>query len=598
MYKNIKKSEVKRDPYCRAYFEASVAEVTESAITNRDADVPASEEMLGRICLSYQDACDNYIGFLNGKPVILDYDKYMTGTWSDFIDEEGKALENYSFSAGATDSIMCGDYLDSEEANPLFIVEGPINMLIIEHLGQAALSISTKDVGALLAKFDKFDLDCFEDRVFIIDFDNDTEGQNASKLILSGLTERGLNVVESRRSQRGLSSFYKIIKDEGESIAEDLIDKEVYIANKRISTLKQARNEIVEEMKERRSEIYDEHSAKANLDNFIDALETDNQVQPVQTGFNRLDEIFGGGLYNELYILGAIPGLGKTSFALQIADYIAKGGRNVVFFSLEMQPQELIARSLSRLSYINMSPSDNEMNAFSYREISLKRKAYTTEEGLKYRGLNVSETSLFEKAVEQYEGYSGSIHFFSSKRNVRELKETVQDLCNCLDDNPVVIIDYLQKLAPIENQDVSDKSNMDMTSYVLREMCGELGVPVFAISSLNRSGYFGNKGAGIFKESGGLEYMGDVLMSMGIANESDDTTAKDVEEELRKNPRQLGIRVIKNRHGETGDVVIFDFTACYSYFVETGKKTWSSNKEETKKKRTNRKRKSTSNKSS
>ena len=61
------------------------------------------------------------------------------------------------------------------------------------------------------------------------------------------------------------------------------------------------------------------------------------------TGFNYLDDLLDCGLFSGLYIIGAISSLGKTNFCVQIMDNIAQAGHDVIFFSLEMAAEELIA---------------------------------------------------------------------------------------------------------------------------------------------------------------------------------------------------------------------------------------------------------------
>ena len=66
-----------------------------------------------------------------------------------------------------------------------------------------------------------------------------------------------------------------------------------------------------------------------------------------KTGFANLDRE-AGGLYAGLYVLAAISSLGKTSFALQLADQLAAGGEDIIFFSLEQSRLELVSKSLAR----------------------------------------------------------------------------------------------------------------------------------------------------------------------------------------------------------------------------------------------------------
>ena len=66
-----------------------------------------------------------------------------------------------------------------------------------------------------------------------------------------------------------------------------------------------------------------------------------------KTGFEKLDEK-AGGLYAGLYVLAALSSLGKTTFALQIADQLAEQGADVLFFSLEQSTLEMVTKSIAR----------------------------------------------------------------------------------------------------------------------------------------------------------------------------------------------------------------------------------------------------------
>jgi len=77
---------------------------------------------------------------------------------------------------------------------------------------------------------------------------------------------------------------------------------------------------------------------------FTDATEP----ELISTGFNTLDVALDGGLFEGLYVIGAISSLGKTTLAIQIADYLASQGRDVLYISLEMSRYEIMAKSISR----------------------------------------------------------------------------------------------------------------------------------------------------------------------------------------------------------------------------------------------------------
>lgn len=67
-----------------------------------------------------------------------------------------------------------------------------------------------------------------------------------------------------------------------------------------------------------------------------------------RTGFPSLDRVFGGGMFRGgVYIVGARPGMGKTTFAINIAENIARRGKRVLFFSMEMSETQIAAKRLA-----------------------------------------------------------------------------------------------------------------------------------------------------------------------------------------------------------------------------------------------------------
>ena len=91
--------------------------------------------------------------------------------------------------------------------------------------------------------------------------------------------------------------------------------------------------------------------------NFISVSERLKQFKPASgrrtvkhypTGIKKLDQMLGGGLYAGLTFLGARPGMGKSTFALQIASEIAAAGSPVLFYSLEMPSVRMEAKILNR----------------------------------------------------------------------------------------------------------------------------------------------------------------------------------------------------------------------------------------------------------
>jgi replicative DNA helicase len=75
--------------------------------------------------------------------------------------------------------------------------------------------------------------------------------------------------------------------------------------------------------------------------------DTTGELKPISTGFSELDAVLGGLNKSDLILIGARPGMGKTSFALSLARNVAINGHKVLFFSMEMTKEQLAQRVIS-----------------------------------------------------------------------------------------------------------------------------------------------------------------------------------------------------------------------------------------------------------
>lgn len=127
---------------------------------------------------------------------------------------------------------------------------------------------------------------------------------------------------------------------------------------------------------------------------------------------------------------------------------------------------------------------------------------------------------------------------------------------------PLVIIDYLQITAPYEK--LTEKQSMDKTVLELKRISRDFKTPVLAISSLNRSSYDKSIGMTGFKESGGIEYSADVLF--GLQLQGVEGKDFDVDDAKSKNPREIELKILKNRNGKTGGSLFFNYYPEFNYF--------------------------------
>lgn len=331
----------------------------------------------------------------------------------------------------------------------------------------------------------------------------------------------------------------------------------------------------------------------ARLSAFKEAIGERTGLQAIPTGFDRLDAMLDGGLYPGLYVMGAMSSIGKTTFALQVADHIAASGHDVIFYSLEQSAEELVAKSLSRM----MAASRPPIESIGYE---LDDSRLLTPREILYRysdWIGTKKEEAFEEALFDY-GMLAGAHMFvvendtyphhvtDSEGNVKEVQSIdrvgldtiargIEDHVRLTGSAPVVFVDYLQILRPNDSTGrKSDKQNMDETVSELRRISKEYRVPVFVISSLNRSSYGQSIGMDAFKESGAIEYSSDVLLGLNPVglDSGEDKKVREANREVmdrldKAASKSLAVKILKNRLGAKGEVRMV-FEARYGLYRE------------------------------
>lgn len=235
------------------------------------------------------------------------------------------------------------------------------------------------------------------------------------------------------------------------------------------------------------------------------------------TGFQKLDEKLDGGfLGGNLIVLGAISSLGKTTFALQIADQIAAQGNDVLIFSLEMSKNELNAKSISRngfkLTHLNMKKPK------SYTIGQSDRDLFTMSDILRGRvgKLGEDKRKLFDEALAETAKLNDHLYIIRDNDvDLDKIAAIIQAHIDAGKMRPFVIIDYLQILKAREEARTNDKRLLtDDDVNRLKDLAVKTDVPILLISSFNRNSYLEPVSMGSFKESGTIEYSSDTLIAL------------------------------------------------------------------------------------
>lgn len=420
----------------------------------------------------------------------------------------------------------------------VYICEGVYDALSVESVGGKAIAF----VGTAHRRFLSLCKKYRPNTHFVISLDNDESGQKAITRLKEGLDLLQIPYIV-KTAENG--------KDFNEALQND---KEAF--KKFIDTTSQEATRDPEA--EKRKEEYLQGSAAGYLDTFKAHITESVKTQTQSTGFRELDGILDGGLKPGLYFMGAISSLGKTTLALQIADNIAAQGRDVLIFSLEMGKDELIAKSISRLTFLQ---ADNERNAKTINGIL---------EGARYENYNPEEQELIAGAYEKYNSFAQHvfIHEGVGDLGVKEIREKVQAHIDITGNTPIIFIDYLQILAPYSDR-MTDKQNTDKSVLELKRIARDFKAPVIGISSFNRTSYGAGSSGRVsmadFKESGAIEYGADVLIGLEFAGAGDNYNEQT---EKAKDPREIRLVILKNRNFRAWASVTFKYHQKFNYFEE------------------------------
>lgn len=194
------------------------------------------------------------------------------------------------------------------------------------------------------------------------------------------------------------------------------------------------------------------------------------------TGFFELDALTDGLHKGELTIIGARPGVGKTTFVLQIAERIASYNKSVAFVSLEMSEEQIIQKILSRKARVNSRKIRNgELTEEELEKIYIKCGEISDLPLLLYTKLN---------SIQQIE------------IETRKLKNRGK-----LD---LLIIDYLQLVKNLGNFKSREQEVADI-SRTLKLLSLELEIPIIALCQLNRNATKNEPTLADIRESGSIE---------------------------------------------------------------------------------------------
>ena len=243
----------------------------------------------------------------------------------------------------------------------------------------------------------------------------------------------------------------------------------------------------------------------------------------IKTGYSAVDRKIGGLNKSDLILIAARPGMGKTSFALNIAVNVALKKRKVAVFSLEMSSEQITSRILSCEALVESN--------------RLRSGNLESEDWVK-----LAQTAQILSGTQIFIDDTAGITISEMKAKLRRLRDV-----------DLVIVDYLQLMSSTGNTDNRVQVVSEMTRN-LKLMARELNVPVVVLSQLSRAteSRTGHRPMlSDLRESGSIEQDADIVMFL----------YRESYYQLQEGapaPEQDTVECIisKNRHGETGSAVM------------------------------------------
>ena len=258
-------------------------------------------------------------------------------------------------------------------------------------------------------------------------------------------------------------------------------------------------------------------------------------ITGIATGFAELDKMTAGFQRNDLIIVGARPSVGKTAFALNIAQNVAtKTDEKVAIFSLEMGAEQLVMRMLC---------AEGNIDAQRLRTGSL-----TDEDWGK---LTMAMGSLSNAGI--FIDDSPGVRVQDIRAKCRRLKQEQGGL-------GMILIDYLQLVLGSGRSGENRQQEVSEISRSLKALARELQVPVIALSQLSR---------GVEQRQDKRPMMSDIRESGSIEQDADIVAflyRDDYYDKESENKNIIEIIIAKQRNGPTGTVSLA-FVKEYNKFV-------------------------------
>ena len=417
----------------------------------------------------------------------------------------------------------------------LFVVEGEIDAISIHKAGFPAVALGGAGEYKKLIENLKGANKAAVSVILMFDNNDGGTGQKDATAAKSGLLKEGYKAV----------NFILSLKEKYDS--NEFLQKDFEGFQKR---LQEIYTQATADFKKMESERMKAAGIEILADVFdeLDAMSDKLKGNLLKWGFPALDEKLP--MLPGCYLLGALPSLGKTTLALNVAGNICEQGEAVLYISYEPTSKQIAAKNLAGYWFKKIWNN--------HRDNRLTEKVPTAAQIMLGRYSGMFSFEEMKVVREELKAKRRNFYFLQGR------KDTAQDLISKIKpyvDNGVkfIVVDYIQLIKGTDTTKTA-REQIDETIKELQIFQSDNNLVILFISSFNRENYRNYACLEAFKESGGLEFTADGILALQLEykkGESRISTEK-FQEKKQMQPRDMELVCLKNRFG-------IDFTDKFAY---------------------------------
>lgn len=437
----------------------------------------------------------------------------------------------------------------------VFVTEGALDAISIAQAGGAAVALNGTGFSKLIDQLKKKPTAA----AIVLCLDNDDAGRTATAAIGAALDEIGAFCVT------GTAAIMGEVQDPQDP--EYHKDPNEVLQRSGADALRQAVTETADETRRQyrmAAQAADaerqQRTGAGMVDAFLQAVQT-RKYEPMPTGITDIDRAIGGGfIRQQLVLLGAAPGAGKTALAQWIFEGMAKRGTACVYLNLEMSREQILARSFARLAARRGHKIRTTTILQGYNWTDEQRAAIMDAAG-EYRD------TIAPRMIYNPDGVTANLDSILAYIEAEAQRAEKAEM-----PAPCVVLDYLQIVSGEPREDAASVIKRAVSG--LKDYAMKHNTLVFVIIAHNRAS---NSTGAVSMESGrdtsALEYSADLQLALTFTKclKRDGQKAKSPDDLTDDERKEITLRIVKGRFGGMGREVDLHFNGETMTYTQTCK---------------------------